>query len=565
MIFRALLDRLASRPVVFIEVLVISLIVAVLSFAQPVFVIQVLNRYVAFGVDATLWTLTVGALAAVVFEVLFRRARVTLISAANAKQDRTLSERAFGLLTQIDMLTLGGLSNTERRQITGSVDAVRQAFQPGTVAALIDLPFALLFVLGVSLLNTTLGLVAGMGFVAGVLLIIFSGSVMRHGQGAILAAAGQRSALVNASVLSPNTVRAFNGKERLGHLWVEADARFRQLQRSASYMQNTVQVLGQALTAIVGIAIICAGAIEVVGQRLDVGAMIGANILAARALQPVLRLAGAADTFAKARQAFIALAQFQKLGQERVGGSTVQNFSGRLSLADVSFIWPGSSGPLFESVSLDLNPGSVLVVTGSNGAGKSTLAQLLAGLVAPTRGEVLVDGVDLRQIDPTWWHRQIVYLPQEPVFLPGSVRDAVTALNTDIDESAMDRLIETADLKKFVSGLPDGLDSPIKHGGTNLAPGIRRRLALARALASDGKVAILDEPTEALDAQGRLIMNNVVRALASFGRTIIILSHDASLTADHHWALDLDVKPKPKLQEHGAVAGKPVKQKVDES
>jgi len=549
MILRALFNRLAGHPLVLTEIVVISLIIAVLSFAQPVFVIQVLNRFVAFGVDATLWTLTVGVVAAIGFEFVFRRARVSLIRAANAAQDRALSERAFGLLATADMTSFGGLRSAERRQISGSVDAIRQAFQPATVASLVDLPFALLFVFGIALLNTNLGIVVMIGFAAGLLLVLISGQAMRRGQSGILEASGQRSGLMNATVLSPDTVRVFNGRTKLGKLWAEADAKFRAMQGSVAQLQSTIQVLGQSLAALVGVAIICVGAIEVVGQRLDVGAMIGANILAARALQPLLKLSGAADTFAKARQAFALLAKFQSIDQERTGGAVVQNFTGRLTLDDVSFAWPGSNGPLFESVSLELAPGAVLSVNGSNGAGKTTMARVLAGLLTPTRGSILVDGVDVRQVDPMWWRSQLVYFPQEPVFLPGSVRDAITALNPDIEEAALGRLIETTGLKTFVAGLPNGLESAIKDGGTDLALGIRRRLALARALASDGRIAILDEPTESMDAEGRAVMSTVVRALSASGRTIIILSHDPSMLAGQHWSLDLNAKPKPRLEE----------------
>ncbi|MHC8508899.1 MAG: ATP-binding cassette domain-containing protein [Rhodospirillales bacterium] len=550
MLMRALLDRLSGRPLVWAEVMLLSFVIALLSFAQPIFVIQVLNRYVAFGVDATLWSLTAGALAALTFELVFRRGRLALIGAANAAKDRALAEQAFALLNAAGMEGMTALTTAERRQVVNSVDSVRQAFQPSNMASMIDLPFAGLFVAGVWLLNTNLGIVAGLGLTAGILLIWLGGRSMRRNQSSLHEVLAARGGLVNASVLSPHTVRAFNGGDRMADLWGRADVRFRTLQGGISLSQGQMQALGQTLAAVVGVAIICVGALEVTAQRLDVGALIGANILGARALQPVLRLSGAMDAFAKARQAFMVLHRFRSMKRDRQTGTQIQNFSGRFALDDTTFTWSGASKPLYESLTFELAPGSVLIVVGDNGAGKTTLARMLVGLLHPQRGAVRADGVDIRQLDPTWWHRQLIYFPQEPVFLPGTVRDAITGLNPELDEAAVGRLVETAGLRTYIAELSDGIETPIKDGGTDMSLGTRRRLALARALASDGRIAIMDEPLEAMDSEGRRIMTEVVRALSSMGRTLIIFSHEATGFAGPRKVLDLNVKPTPTLTEY---------------
>jgi ATP-binding cassette subfamily C protein LapB len=554
MILRTLIQRLASRPLIAVEVLAVTLAAAVLAFAQPLFVIQVLNRYVAFGVDATLWTLAVGALAAVAFEFLFRRARLSMIRAVNAPHDRRLSERAFDLLATMETQAMGALSTSERRHVVGAVDTVAQAARPATVAMLLDLPFALILVAAVSFLNPVLGLIAATGFAAGLALAAWTGFSTRRAQAGTIETGLLRGGLINALVLSPDAVRAFNGGPRLARAWAGFDSAFRRLQNRLAMAQGGTQVDGQTLVAVVGIVIVAVGAVEVVAQRLDVGAMIGANILAARALQPVLRLGGSVGDLVRATQAFDVLARAQRMARERRGGGTLPEFKGRISFDDVAFQWPGAPAPLFEGVSLDAEPGSVLVVCGSNGAGKTTFARLLAGLLTPTRGSIRVDGAELRQIDLDWWRRQLVYLPQEPVFLPGSVREAITALKPDIDDAAVERLVETAGLRTFVASLPDGLDTPLRDGGTHLALGVRRRLALARALASDGRLAVLDEPLEALDADGRATLADVMRALAAFGRTIVVLSHDPSIIKGTYRLLDLDAKPEPRVSDHGAAA-----------
>jgi len=202
---------------------------------------------------------------------------------------------------------------------------------------------------------------------------------------------------------------------------------------------------------------------------------------------------------------------------------------------------------LFESLSVTLAPGALFVVTGANGAGKTTLARLIVGLIRPSRGQILVDGVDLAQVAPEWWRRQLVYLPQEPSFINGTVRENIMAFNPDLDEQGLNTVIRDAGLEKFFATSHQGFDMKLQAGGRDLPVGIRRRLGLARALAVGGNLVVLDEPTEGLDAEGAQQIGRVMNALNKRGCTIIALSHDANIIKGAPNILDLNSKPVPKL------------------
>ena len=148
--------------------------------------------------------------------------------------------------------------------------------------------------------------------------------------------------------------------------------------------------------------VIATGATLVVKGEFSVGAMIGANILASRALMPITRFAQLGEVFAKARQSLELIREFTRLPLEPRTGSAKSKYSGALELRDVAFAFPNASGPLFESVNLSLAPGAVVVVTGGNGTGKTTMARILVGLLDPTRGQIFADGLDLRQAVPEW-------------------------------------------------------------------------------------------------------------------------------------------------------------------
>ena len=243
----------------------------------------------------------------------------------------------------------------------------------------------------------------------------------------------------------------------------ERGARFQGLRRRIAARHGLVQSLTQSAQALMSVTIIAVAATLVVTGEFDIGVMIGANILAARALGPIARLAQLGEPFAKARQS---LNMFAKIPQERLQGSALQSYKGGLQFKDVGFAYTGANTPLFESLSHNLESGGVLIIRGANGSGKTTLARLIVGLLEPRRGHILVDGVDLAQIVPEWWRKQVIYMPQEPRFLNASLRDNLLAFNPDLDDAGLGRLIETAGLRSFVDQSPDGLDTALTNTAT---------------------------------------------------------------------------------------------------
>ena len=540
--------RLQRRPTQAMLILIASLLANVLGLASSLYVIQVLNRYVSHGVDSTLFTLTSGVLLAILFELGFRWSRLKLAATLSGEPDHNLGVGAYGVLTTARLSDLEKVPSGERREALSGVEQVESAFSAPNMTAIFDLPFALLYVGAIFLFSpilagivfTTICVVAILGVTNQIVLRPMSKKIAEHqsiGHG-----------LISTTTSTAESVRAFGAGHRLIEDWAKNLQVVQALRRRLARRQGGLQSLTQSAQGIMSVAVIGVGAAMVVRGELDVGTMIGANLLGARALQPVTRFAQLSEALVRSRLAMDRARGLVGLPVEPSEGSALRDYSGALEIRDVAYTPPGAPTPLFEDLSIRLDPGAVVALVGRNGAGKTTLARLIAGLIQPDRGQILADGVDLRQLVPAWWRRQLVYLPQEPTFINGTIRDNLRMLKPDLTDEVLEAILERSGAARFVHETEKGLDTLITNNGMTLARGVRRRLAVARALASGGRLVIFDEPTEGMDEEGiRQVYESLIQ-LARAGRTIIVSSHDQQIIRGAQILVDLDAKPRPTVK-----------------
>lgn len=559
-------QRLAFHPLIASELLLASLFANFLALASPLFVVQVLNRYVAYGVDATLATLTFGVLAAILLEMGFRQARLMLTSSLLEPRDQERAIGTYGIMVSAKTQALEKIPPGTRREVVGGLTTIESTYNAPNITAMLDLPFALIFVLALFLLNPVLGAIALTFIGITCLYSIVNQRLLAPTTQALSQATGVGNGLITTSARAADTIRAFGGQAHVMSAWrkyVEQSQRFRNL---VSRRQGTAQTLTQSLQAVMGVAIIGIGAILVVAGELDVGTMIGANILAARGLGPAIKWAQLSEGMAKAQDATAKIRNLAHLPVETDNGSALETYTGAVEFRDVAFGHGEAQAPLFEKLNLTLPAGSVLLVNGRNGAGKTTLARILVGLLEPSRGQILVDGVDMRQLSANWWRKQTIYMPQEPVFLPGTIRENLLAVDDELDDEKINQFLRRAELGAFIDESQKGLDTEIADNGMTLAVGIRRRLALARAIASNGRLVIFDEPTEGLDREGCAAVYQIMKELAQQRRTIIVITSDPVIQRGARLILDLNSKPVPTVSRETnqpalAEAGNPGQQK----
>ncbi|MFR9791340.1 ABC transporter ATP-binding protein [Streptomyces sp. MB22_4] len=172
---------------------------------------------------------------------------------------------------------------------------------------------------------------------------------------------------------------------------------------------------------------------------------------------------------------------------------------GHLEIRDAGFRYPGAEEPVLRAVRLEARPGETTAVIGSTGSGKSTLLGLVSRLFDATEGEVLVNGVDVREVDPALLARTVGLVPQKPYLFAGTVASNLRYGNPDATDEELWHALEVAQAKEFVTKLEGGLNAPIAQGGTNVSGGQRQRLAIARTLVQRPEIYLFDDSFSALD------------------------------------------------------------------
>ena len=315
----------------------------------------------------------------------------------------------------------------------------------------------------------------------------------------------------------------------------------------AAYRSEAMKSMGsyhammEFLTDLLYLVVIFAGGIFLFKGKIDAGEFTAFILYIGMFMDPIRRFATLFEQLQEGMSGFARFAEIMELAEEADEGKiTPENFRGEITFCDVSFHYESGSGrEVLSHLSLSIPEGQTLALVGPSGGGKSTLCHLIPRFYEVTGGEILLDGVDIRDITLTALRKNIGMVSQNVFLFDGTIRDNISYGTPDATDDEIIEAAKKANIYEDVLALPDGLDTHVGERGVKLSGGQKQRVAIARVFLKNPKLLILDEATSALDNATEMQVQAALEKL-SVGRTVLVVAHRLSTVKEAERIVVLD-------------------------
>ena len=533
-----------------IWIIIASFLINLLALSGALYVIQVFNKYLNYKQDTTLIALTLGVLIAFTLEFFLRIIRNFLLNKTTNLNIKNFSNTIIKKLVSLKVAS----SKNVRDEIFNNLNPIdNNNFNIGeSLISFIDIIFIFIFLLVIFMLSFKLGLISLFLAILYSLFIFSKIKLKNYLEKKLTYFSNKTNATIDDIKKIPIALRAFNASDLLIDKFRFNYARQRVRQNSLKNLLGFYSSISFMFPVFSTILIIYYGSQEVNLGFITIGALVGINVLNSRIYAPITRFS-IYNTFQKNNGTTLFLSKNKSLIEyENHDGVMPKIFKGEITLKDLSLGFNSNKTILFQRLNCTLPSGSITVISGFNSSGKTSLCNSLIGLIQPVKGNILFNDIDIKNYNIKYLRRNISYVPQEIDLFNISIKDNIK-INLDRNSSNYEndgfliKVIKMVGLEEFINNLKDGLDTEVQDNGKNIPRGIKKRIALARAIISDGKIVILDEPTSSLDLDGLKKLYKILNDFRALKKTIIIASHDQNILKSAGIIIDLSVKPIPRI------------------
>ncbi len=507
-----------------IQVAILSLFINLFVLVIPLFTLNVYDRVIPNSATETLFVLSVGVVIFLIFDLIFKSARVYIIESVAKKITKTLEEellkKTLSLESSHDELLLGSKAN-----IFKELNMIGEFFASKTMLHILDFPFFLIILAVIFMISPPVALVAiiGSALLFGInIALYYPISRLNHN----LFEKGQtKQNYILESIKGTETIKLSNALTNRLYKWQRILSFFSDTAKGAQLYQNLAQNLSYALLQLITIVVIIVGVYEISALNLSVGGLIALTILTGRVMVPIVNLSSISGKIRELGDLLNSIDRYWKLPleSERKIQIGVGELNGGITFENVGFAYPKSDYPVLQNCSFKINGGENVGIIGKTGAGKSTIMRLISALELPNSGNIYLDNHNISTLHPVEIRQNMGVMMQEPYLFAGSLAENI-GLARPISKENLVKLIEITGLAPLLKKSKDGELLDVGEGGARLSVGQRHLVALARALINNPKILILDEPTSGMDVGlERELMEHIKTLIKD--KTLILITH----------------------------------------
>lgn len=529
-IFRRFFRLLLPQKRLIAHIFIASLLYTVLGILGAFYFKYMLDELLPSGLIKTLHVISVGVILLKIFQLLLNAFRSHLLLYLSQKLDIALLLGYYSHVISLPMNFFGTRKVGEIISRFNDASKVRDAISGATLTILIDT--LMVFAGGVILyLQNGYMFLVTLVIVVLYLVIVFSFNTwykeLNQKQ------MEDNSILTSYLIESLNgiqTVKAYNAERKAD---LNTEKKFVVLLKSVfklSWVSNLQISLKSFVELVGGVVILWVGGVSVIKGDITIGQMITFNSLLVYFLDPVKNIINLQPMMQTAVVAAERLGEILDLTPEKTENESKklspQSIAGDIEIRDLCFRY-GTRQYVLEDISMRINCGEKIALVGESGSGKTTLAKLLLNLYAPEKGDIIINGLNIKDLQLETLRDKIAYVPQETFLFSGSVMENLTL---GFDQIAPEQVIEASKMAKahdFISDMPLRYETMLDENGSNLSGGQRQRIAIARAILKNPEILILDEATSNLDTITEAAIEKTINE-CSGGRTTFIIAHRLS-------------------------------------
>lgn len=509
----------------FAYTMLFSLIVNLLMLLPSIYSLQVLDRVISSRSIETLVMLTLIMVVALIFYGVFNAIRSFILDGVVEWLDHMLAPRLLSISVLKSSLALPSNAGQQQRDLA----TIKNFIQSGMII-LLDAPWSIIYVFVIYMINPVLGTVSVVGAVVllgfAIANEIATKTPLDDSQKNII----QSTALADIASRNAEAIEAMGMMPNILNNWVNFTKNGLLMQYLAVRRSQIIQSASRSFRMIIQIAITGFGGYLALHNDLTVGGMIAASILVGRALAPFDGAITVWKGLIAARDSYRRLEESIEHTPDLRGTMELPAPSGELRVENVYYSPPGGQ-PILKNVNFGLRPGETLGIIGPSGAGKSTLAKVIMGILPPSHGSIRLDGAETFK-----WNRQdfgqyVGYMPQHVDLFNGTIKDNIARMDQNAPNERVFKAAQLAGVHEMILRLPKGYETEYSQGNLSLSPGQRQRIGLARALYSEPKFLVLDEPNSNLDGEGERALLEALRRVRDLGITTIVVAHRPSIVS----------------------------------